>query len=194
MFASHQAQISRAGRKDPQSFARVCKFALATIRVHLRDAAESIREDDMRPLVWFGSKFDGRAFIERHARALWQDAEQAEDDAALMRVFMRIPGIGFAKAGFLCQLLYGRVGCLDTHNLVRFGIPSRRFRSDLSARRVNKLTHEYVRLCDSLGGCAQLWDGWCEYVGHREGDSAEHISALHLCCIAPEPQEWRLAA
>ena len=186
MFADHQPKISECGRSNPAAFSKVCEFALATIRVHLRDACAALRDGERPSKVFFGSKLDGLAYLDRHAEALWNDAEQAHDDDALMAVFMRIPGIGLAKAGFLCQMLYGRVGCLDTHNLVRFGLPPRTFTPSLpstSAKCRWRIIRQYVETCEQLGGCAELWDSWCEYVANREGDRPETISALHLAAI-----------
>lgn len=37
-----------------------------------------------------------------------------------------------------------------------------------------------LETCEALGGCEFLWNGWCEYVAKREGDSPENISRLHL--------------
>ena len=38
------------------------------------------------------------------------------DYEGLMRLFSRLPGIAPIKAGFVVQLLFGRLGCIDTHN------------------------------------------------------------------------------
>lgn len=185
MFAEHQPKISECGRSNPAAFAKVCEFALATIRVHLRDASKALRDGERPSSIFFGSKLAGLDYLDRNAETLWSDAEQAHDDDALMAVFMRIPSIGLAKAGFLCQMLYGRVGCIDTHHIVRFGLPPRVFREIRPNARAAKwrIIRRYVETCDRLGGCAELWDSWCEYVANREGDRPEAISALHLAAI-----------
>ena len=187
MYAEHQRAISSAGRAAPKAMQRVCEFALATIQVHLRDAAASIRSGERPAKVWFGYKWQGLDYLAAHAEAIYVDAEMTESDAEQMAVFMRVPGIGPAKAGFLCQMLYGRVGCLDGHNLRRLGL-EQAYRNLLHNRRPfgksrYRQIEAYIRACAAAGSPEQLWNGWCEYVAQREGDRAETISALHLCCI-----------
>jgi hypothetical protein len=185
MFADHQPRISQWGRANPHNFVKVCEFAIGTIRVHLRDAAEAVRTGEYPSAVFFGSKLNGLSYLTQHADSLYQDAEEAHDDAALMAVFMRIPSIGVAKAGFCCQMLYNRVGCLDTHNIVRFGLSPRSFRidPDYSARTRWHRIQSYIDTCAALGGCERLWNGWCEYVAEREGDKPDHISNLHTSMV-----------
>jgi hypothetical protein len=39
-----------------------------------------------------------------------------------MTIFLRIPGLGLPKAGFMCQLCAGLVGCMDVHNIRMYGL------------------------------------------------------------------------
>ena len=41
---------------------------------------------------------------------------------SLMKIFLKIDGLGIAKAGFVCQLVSGLVGCMDVHNIKTYGI------------------------------------------------------------------------
>lgn len=39
------------------------------------------------------------------------------DDRALIAQLSKLPGVQPVKAGFMAQLLFGRAGCIDTHNI-----------------------------------------------------------------------------
>jgi hypothetical protein len=104
----------------------------------------------------------------------------------LLEYLCDLPGFGPAKAGFVCQLVYGVAGCIDTHNLARFDIPTRRFDNYKQIKTIKskrKRIELYLKTCRDAGGCAKLWDGWCEYVAARQPNTyrdAQHVSELHI--------------
>lgn len=191
MFAEHQPQLARLGQSSPDGFTRIATFALCTIRQPLRIACADyklVRRGDTSSL--FGAKHAGLAYIKRHAGYLWERCEYAYDDdnAAdlIVTTLCEIPCIGPAKAGFIAQMCYGLSGCIDTHNLARFGIPERTFRgreAKHSWPRVQTTIRDYNAFCAKVGGTAALWDGWCTYLAERDPvnyPSAYHVSELHL--------------
>ncbi len=112
-------------------------------------------------------------------------------DADLIMAMQEIPGVAPVKAGFIAQLIYGRAGCIDTHNI---DIYSRAFpdlkgelRDDLWQKNRGKkgeddgggiedssATRKAVdRYAGTLGklkergiGTRELWDVWVDFVGH----------------------------
>jgi len=52
------------------------------------------------------------------------NSNKSDTDKAysLMNIFLRIDGLGMVKAGFVCQLSAGLVGCIDLHNIRLYGI------------------------------------------------------------------------
>ncbi len=197
MFADHQPVIAAAGTRDAVSFERVCAFVLATIRCPFPSAVSASKRyyasGELERQAFFGAKLDGLAYVRENAASLLAECEYVartsdEPEVELVDIFERIPGIGLAKAGFLAQLLYGRVGCLDTHNLVRFGLRVKEFRSLTEVKRQatrKAKIRQYVDTCAQLGSAAALWDDWCAYVGKTQGyGSAEQVSAMHLVVVA----------
>ena len=100
------------------------------------------------------------------------NSNKSEGDkaATLMRIFLRVPGLGLAKAGFVCQLTAGLVGCIDTHNIRMYGIDEKHLKlpntiksGDLRRSRIE----QYIRICHSIG-TEQLWDNWCNFLGDRD--------------------------
>lgn len=181
MFANDNPPIGAAARRSPGAHARVCRFVLATIRARwLPDVYEAFKAQDYsKGRVWFGSKFRGLEYIAANEQALFDDAMGALDDAERLTVYMRIPGIGIAKAGFICQLVFGTVGCLDSHNLRRFGKPQDYFKVKQSAKARADQIAEYIDLCRSVGGSEYLWNSWCELIGDKYHVPAEYVSACH---------------
>lgn len=195
MFTTHQPIIAASARESADGFKKACVFVLSTIRVRLPQACEATRRyvetGERAPVAFFGAKLAGLDYLDANAERLWSQCEwlaanlEGRDlENALVDVLLDIPGIGLAKAGFIAQLVYGVSGCIDTHNLVRFGIPARRFTPHIAAltpRNRAKHIAEYNNAVERCGGTEQLWDDWCAYVAANQGyGTADEISAMHL--------------
>jgi len=113
----------------------------------------------------------------------------------LMREFVKVPGLGLPKAGFLAQLLTGHAGCLDMHNIERFGLdPSVwmiRPRRDPAAqvREIDDKIALYLKLIDACGGSEKLWDEWCEWLNDSVGTfhNADDVSRRHWIYLLDLP-------
>ena len=196
MFAEHQPQLSKLGRSGPDGFARICTFALLTIRQPLWDAVADypiVRGGDRKVRSLWGYKHAGLSAIERDVALYYERCETAFEDLddedaedLIVSTLCEIPNIGPAKAGFITQMVYGLSGCIDGHNLSRFELPERTFRLDKKAhspRRQCAIVRDYNRFCRKVGGTERLWDDWCGYVSEKDPVnylSPEHVSALHL--------------
>jgi hypothetical protein len=197
MFATHAQRISAYGRSDPQSFANVVQFVILTIRQPLHrvpdDMLTAAQQDEAARDVLWGWKWEAYANAELDAERSWSYCEHVFADATLdnhARSVLMIEyladqrGLGLAKAGFVVQLIYGLAGCLDSHNLARFGIKPRAFSNykERSSKARRKLCERYVETVYELGGPETLWDSWCAYVAANQPENyrdADHVSALH---------------
>lgn len=212
MFTLHQKRISEYARQNPENFARVMKFVILTIRnrmfnlpadMETLDTGGQVAED--LPAILYGFKMDSVNQIDAEADSMYWQAESIvfhatnEREAAenLLDLFTGIHGLGLAKAGFVCQLIYGVSACLDSHNIERFGIPYKHLKSaTFKSARTLKTRRKWIsRYCDYVeqcGGTESLWDSWCEYVYKRPDEtgykingnrtvykSAFHVSGLH---------------
>ena len=103
--------------------------------------------------------------------------------AEKLLVVASINGIGIVKAGFVLQLCLGKVGCLDVHNLRRFGLSPTAFK-------MGKVKYDtalgkaklYIKICEDLGGCEYLWDSWCNLLAEKYPNKykdGQHVSRLH---------------
>lgn len=97
-------------------------------------------------------------------------AAQGNDKAIISRL-SQIPGVKPVKAGFIAQLLFGRAGCIDVHNLDIYGkvFPELKPKLDPNRwQRGEEGVDDYVDTLQSLEkkgiGTEQLWDVWVDFV------------------------------
>jgi len=101
------------------------------------------------------------------------------DDTALVRRLINIQGVAPVKAGFIAQLLWGKAGCIDTHNIDIYSKVFPDMADDLEEKRwnINKGASEkniqasvdnYMSTLGKLQkrgiGSQQLWDVWVDFV------------------------------
>lgn len=141
--------------------------------------------------LW-GNKRNTYKHVQKHKgkiygqyRAILNSSKDTDTKALkLMLLFMSIPGLGAVKAGFVCQLAAGLVGCIDLHNIRLYGINenmlkiSNKIKSkELYAAKVSK----YISVCHNIG-TEKLWNTWCEHVAKQPNkfNSAAEVSAAHV--------------
>jgi hypothetical protein len=69
--------------------------------------------------VVFGFKLDTVADIWNRRKEIYSQAmnlDAKDDGAGLLKLFSSIPGVAPVKAGFIVQLIFGKLGCIDVHN------------------------------------------------------------------------------
>lgn len=106
---------------------------------------------------------------------------------------MEVPGLGMVKAGFVMQMMFGRVGCMDVHNTRRF------YKVDIKDVQISagvrkdstkfKKIIGYVQLCKGNRSTSRLWDSWCEQLVYKpcnRGRFADgnEVSQFHLQALA----------
>ena len=175
-----------------ENFKRAALFVLATVQQQLETVPVALTDicdlGTGSRFAW-GNKAKGVEYLDDNYRALFDDARaRKSDDVILMDLFLQIPGLALVKAGFLCQIFTGTVGCIDTHNVKLYDIPvsALRYRYENSAECNAAKVTRYVELCNGLGGAHALWSRWCDYVAALRPfnwiDGAE-VSRFHLDVI-----------
>lgn len=94
------------------------------------------------------------------------------DDVSLIQQLTQIKGVAPVKAGFIVQLLWGRAGCIDTHNIDIYSKVFPDMAGDFDERKWGKgkknAAQDYVKVLDKLNsrgiGTKQLWDVWVDFV------------------------------
>jgi hypothetical protein len=199
MFREDQPRIEEWARACPDRTTDVGLFVLLTIRQQfggIGKLLERVRAGDYAPL--WGFKHDGYLYLREHQEYLHERADRARMGHIwvndLLRDYLAVPGLGLVKAGFCVQLLIGEAGCMDMHNLARFGIPEREFAiperkdPDAQLRATDEAIKHYLWTCERFGGTEKLWDGWCEFVAqtYRTYEDAEDVSRRHVTYLTGE--------
>ena len=122
-----------------------------------------------------GFKFETIHSIWKQRETLMPELEQLAakgDDVALIERLVEITGVAPVKAGFMVQLLWGRAGCIDVHNVAiyRAVFPdiASKIKDEKDWKKSRKDIEEYVQLLKELEGrgigSRQLWDVWVNFV------------------------------
>lgn len=119
VYSNVQPKIAAAINKD--NFHNVIKFVSLTIQqpfYTMLDQIASVNKKGLKsPYVW-GNKIKTFGWLKDHPKLtshMYESIPSLTDQESL-DILTEIPGIGPAKAGFVMQLVFGRVGCLDIHN------------------------------------------------------------------------------
>lgn len=193
MFDLHQPMIGRFARQSPENMARVALVCILTARMPFGGVAEQLRKYDRGERhMLFAWKYRAVAEVNERADDLYRTLEglQSKPNHQLAHV-LSVHGMGMVKGGFWLQLAYGVSGCLDMHNVDRFELRRGHIRAPeptVSYQARLRRATAYHKLVKRLGGTAQLWDGWCEYLASVQRArwsgpfdvSAEHCRILGL--------------
>ena len=192
IYSDHIKECNEFAQASPANLKRAALFVLATIQQQLETvpvALTDYMESGSTSRFAWGAKKKGIEFVEANYQTLYDDAFRRRNDAlALMDLFLQIPGMALVKAGFLCQIFAGSVGCIDTHNVKLYNIPLNVLRYRYEGSDANKVARvkRYVELCAGLGGAHFLWSQWCDYLARLRpqnwGDGAE-VSQFHVDVI-----------
>lgn len=188
MYVDEVPILAAHGLASPEGFADLCTFALVSIRMNFARVPELVR--DVRKtgedsLALWGFKLDGyRAAHADAGKQAWWICSTTSEPCEAIRATMAIPGLGIAKAGFVCQMLGFDCACLDSRNMARLGLPRRAWRvdNDYSDKIMLRKIRRYCRL--TRGRASELWDAWCIEVARDNGERPSDVSAWHLTAIA----------
>jgi len=87
------------------------------------------------------------------------------------------------KAGFLCQLCAGLVGCIDIHNIRMYNIDPKTLTLSKTVKSPairRKRIENYVDLCHTIG-TETLWNTWCDFLSTKSKRwvDGNHVSEVH---------------
>jgi hypothetical protein len=121
-----------------------------------------------------GWKLDTIVYIWNNREKLFHELpalSKEGDDVKLISRLVQIPGVQPVKAGFIAQLLFGKAGCIDTHNIDIYSKVFPDLRGELNPkdwqnRETGPATYMKIlnKLQDRGVGSQQLWDVWVDFV------------------------------
>ena len=197
-FKKHNVLINEYAQQSPENLQDMVMMVVLSIQQPWYKVGEQMIDyrklgSDSR-FVW-GNKLKTYRWLRSNVKPLYDDAMQAiaehkgrELDLQLMDIFLRVEGLGLAKAGFCCRLFAGRVGCIDVHNLRRLSIPESvlSFSKKVQPATRHKKIAAYVDACRQRR-CSWLWDSWCDLIAKKQPKhwvDGEQVSQVHYDYLA----------
>ena len=126
MYKKHNPMVRDYAFKSPANMERVFAFVSSSIRERtdrLPQYMTEYRKSGAKSSWIWGNKHATIAYIKKHRKMLHTNmvriikAKKKDMALDLIMLFLEIPGFGLPKAGFCVQLVAGKAGCLDVHNI-----------------------------------------------------------------------------
>ena len=194
MYQQHATKIQAYAQRSADNMADVCMMVSLSIQQNwlgVGDMLADVRKNKQESKFLWGFKADTYRYIMTHKHKIHSQMmavinSHKSDHAkavSLMRVFLRVPGLGLPKAGFMCQLCAGLVGCMDVHNIKLYGLNQNVLKLPKTLKNPDKVTEKievYVDLCHGYG-TEFLWNSWCEYLSTKSKKWVDgfHVSEVH---------------
>lgn len=197
MYLTHAVNCQQYSQRNANNLADVVLLVVLSIQqnwLSVGDQLADVRKNGHESKFLWGNKQLTYRYLmcNKHKmfaqiKAVLNSNKNRDDKAySLMKIFLRVDGLGLPKAGFCCQLVGGLVGCMDVHNIKMYNIDSKSLKLNSSpktevARATNeKKIKDYISLCHSYG-CGNLWNSWCEFIAlkSKKWQDANHVSEVH---------------
>lgn len=132
----------------------------------------------------FGFKNDGIADVWTNRRTIFDTIKglvDKSDTVGAFREFLNVSGLAPVKAGFCVQIVMGKLGCIDMHNINLYSAYAKQYKKDdlyqaLTPSNYNDGKNRvsidnYLRVLEMLADegatTVKLWDIWTDYIGHN---------------------------
>lgn len=175
--------VGEAARDDRLVFLRTTLMVLLSIRqpwLRVPIQFQDVIDKGSDSSALFGFKRDGYRTVRANLDYFHGAVKNYDGDLdSLLIDFLKIPGLGLAKASFLAQLTVNDGACLDTHNLRRIGKEDSFIRLDKNAKNVKERITAYNAAWREYGDSAYWWDSWCDFMAAKYHTTGEEISAMH---------------
>ena len=206
MFKIHNLKINSYAQRNAENMADVIMMVSVSIQQRWSQVGKmlsSVRLHKDNSLFLWGNKKRTYEYVTTHKHFIHGsmlaviNSSNLTDHAkaiSLMKIFLKIPGLNLAKAGFVCQLSAGLVGCMDIHNIKTYGVAAKSLEYNKKCKTSKgfetnrkKLT-TYIELCNNYG-TENLWNSWCAMLATKypkDFVDSNHVSELHYTYLTGE--------
>ena len=194
MYINHAKAIQDYAKQSSNNLVDVITMVVLSIQqpwLSVGDQMADVKENGLDSKFLWGNKRKAYTYITKRKDFIHNqylaviNSNKSDDDKAysLMNIFLRVEGLGMVKAGFVCQLSAGLVGCIDLHNIRLYGIDEKVLKLPKSLKtkklrddRINK----YISICHNIG-TENLWDTWCDYLSTKSPKWSDgfEVSKVH---------------
>jgi len=209
VFKIHNLKINSYAQRNAENMADVIMMVSVSIQQQWSQVGKmlsSVRLYKDNSLFLWGNKKRTYEYVTTHKHFIHGsmlaviNSSNLTDHAkaiSLMKIFLKIPGLNLAKAGFVCQLVAGLVGCMDIHNIKTYGVAAKSLeynKNCTTSRGIDnnrKKLIKYINLCHDYG-TENLWNSWCSMIATKYPKTFvdnNHVSELHYTYLTGEYNE-----
>ena len=197
MYQEHAIAVQQYAQQSSSNLSDVTLMGVLSIRqpwLNIGNQMIDVRTNKLNAKSLWGFKKDTYIYLESnkhkmHAQMMAvinSNKTDASKAMSLMNIFLRVNGLGMAKAGFMCQLTAGLVGCMDSHNLKMYNLDANDFKLTKNPKTIKSLEanvkkiRNYVQICNEYG-TENLWNSWCSFLATKSTKwrDANHVSEVH---------------
>ena len=205
MFRNHNSKIKSFSQRNADNLALVILMVSLSIQQKWSTVGHmlsNVKKENKDSIYVWGNKAATYDYISTHKHFMYgqmratMNSFYSDDLKAfkLMKIFLKVDGLGMAKAGFVCQLVSGLVGCMDVHNIKTYDIDPNSLvlnKNLISKRGIennDKKIKQYIKLCHDYG-TENLWNSWCSMIADKypkDFHDTNHVSELHYTYLTGE--------
>ena len=194
MYQQHATKIQDYAQRNASNMADTGTMTFLSVRqpwFNVGDQLQDVRVNKADSSYLWGFKKDSYNYIIANKHKIHGqmmaviNSNKSDDDKALslMKVFLRVPGLGLSKAGFMCQLCAGLVGCMDVHNIKLYGLDVKDLtlpKTLKSQAKKEEKIKKYITICHDYG-TESLWNSWCDHLATKSAKWTDsfHVSEVH---------------
>ncbi len=194
MYSVHAKAIQDYAKESSDNLADVITMVVLSIQQPWKDVGKQMADVKLNgkdsKYLWGNKRrtYDyitkRKGFIFNQFLAVINSSKSNDAKAySLMNIFLRIDGLGMVKAGFVCQLTAGLVGCIDLHNIRLYGIDEKilKLPKSLKSKEIkDEKINKYISICHNIG-TENLWDTWCNFLATKNSvwSNGFEVSKVH---------------
>ena len=136
MYIQHAKAVQHYAQQSADNMCSVTLMTVLSIRqpwLNIGEQLQDVRTNKLQAKALWGFKKDTYIYLESNKHKMYaqvmavinSNKTDASKAMSLMKIFLRVDGLGMAKAGFMCQLTAGLVGCMDSHNIKMYNLDAK---------------------------------------------------------------------
>lgn len=200
MFKRDAVQIMEAARKSPEVTAQAIIFAIVTANATLKHAVNTalwilrkgdafleltyedltVADKSYMASAMTRNKFAFVQYVLKNRRVIYAKYQELEAIEFWHYLLDSVPGLGMVKAGFVVQMLYNELACIDIHNLRVLGVEKKLVEGKSKKRREGYLELQARKTSE------EWWDSWVALVAEKYPyyyHDADEVSRLHVKAV-----------
>jgi len=204
MYKTHAINCQQYAQRSANNLMEVVLMVSLSIQqnwLRVGDQIDDVRTKGLNSKYLWGFKEDTYEYLQANKHKMYAqmmaviNSNKSEDDKAysLMKIFLRVTGLGLPKAGFVCQLSAGLVGCMDIHNIRLYGIDPKTLLFNNKSKGAkgktanNNKILKYIKVCHDYG-TENLWNSWCNLLATKSSkwQDGNHVSEVHYTYLTGE--------